>query len=145
MRRFLEIARVVHEYFLQSRSIGHFALVTDVTMKSDEKPTELAQADFSGPIIGIETGHDETLTFMSKGYATADIVKQCRRLNAAGIGILFLPGRYCRKRTRNRERTGNNKDMQPDEPMAYWHQRAHGVPELEAVPRDGEGALGRSR
>ncbi len=89
-RRLLEIAGLVREYFPQSKSIGCFARVTDVTMKSDEELAELARAGFDRLTIGIETGYDEALAFMDKGYEAADIVEQCRRLDAAGIGYAFF-------------------------------------------------------
>lgn len=34
---------------------------------------------------GVETGDDEALAFMDKGYTARDIVEQCARLDAAGI------------------------------------------------------------
>ncbi|MEI3376413.1 MAG: radical SAM protein [Coriobacteriales bacterium] len=89
-RRLLEIAELVHEYFPQCKSIGCFARVTDVTMKSDEELVELAAAGFDGLTIGIETGYDEALAFMGKGYEAADIVRECRRLDAVGIGYAFF-------------------------------------------------------
>ena len=89
-RRLLEIATLVHEYFPQCKSIGCFARVTDVTMKSGEELAELARAGFDGLTIGIETGYDEALVFMDKGYEAADIVRECRRLDAAGIGYAFF-------------------------------------------------------
>lgn len=89
-QRLLEIAGLVHEYFPQTRSIGCFSRVTDVTMKSDEDLAALARADFDGLTIGIETGYDEALAFMDKGYEAGDIVRECRRLDAVGIGYAFF-------------------------------------------------------
>lgn len=86
----------MHEYFPQSRSIGCFSHVTNVAMKSDEKLAKLALAGFDRLTIGIETDYDDALAFMNKGYAAADIVEQCHRLDAAGISYAFLPDRHCR-------------------------------------------------
>lgn len=85
-RRLLEIAGLVHERFPQSRSIGCFTRVIDVAMKSDEKLAKLALAGFDRLTIGIKSGYDEALAFMGKGYEAVDIVEQCHRLDAAGIG-----------------------------------------------------------
>ncbi len=43
---------------------------------------------------GVETGDDEALAFMDKGYTARDIVEQCARLDAAGIGyaLFYLAG-----------------------------------------------------
>ncbi len=86
----LEIADLVHRYFPQARSIGCFARVTDVSSKTDEELIALAKAGFDGLTIGIETGDDVALAFMNKGYKAKDIVEQCRRLDAAGIGYAFF-------------------------------------------------------
>lgn len=89
-RRLLEITGLVHEYFPQTRSIGCFSRVTDVAMKSDEELAKLALAGFDGLTIGIESGYDEALAFMDKGYEAGDIVRECRRLDEAGISYAFF-------------------------------------------------------
>lgn len=86
----LEIAELVRRYFPDCSSIGCFARVSDVAMKTDEELADLAQVGFDGLTIGVETGDDEALAFMSKGYEAKDIVEQCRRLDAAGIGYAFF-------------------------------------------------------
>ena len=50
----------------------------------------LRQAGYNGLTIGVETGDDQAMAFMDKGYTAADIVRQCRRLDAAGIGYHFF-------------------------------------------------------
>jgi len=50
----------------------------------------LRQAGYDGLTIGVETGDDEALRFMDKGYTAADIVKQCRRLDQTGIHYSFF-------------------------------------------------------
>ena len=45
---------------------------------------------YDGLTIGIETGDDEALRFMNKGYTSADIIEQCQRLDAAGIHYSFF-------------------------------------------------------
>lgn len=86
----LDIANLAHRYFPQLESIGCFARVTDVATKTDEELDALAQAGFDGLTIGIETGDDKALAFMNKGYEAIDIVEQCARLDAAGIGYAFF-------------------------------------------------------
>lgn len=89
-KHLLEIADLVHKYFPGCRSIGCFSRVTDVTSKTDAELQELAAAGYDGLTIGIETGDDEALAFMSKGYEAKDIVEQCARLDAAGIAYAFF-------------------------------------------------------
>ncbi|MCI8623388.1 MAG: radical SAM protein [Provencibacterium sp.] len=88
--RLMAIAGLIQKYVPSIQSIGCFARITDITQKSDEELAVLHRAGYDGLTIGIETGDDEALRFMNKGYAAADIVKQCRRLDEAGIGYSFF-------------------------------------------------------
>lgn len=89
-RRLMDIADLIRQYMPSIKTIGCFARITDVTLKSDEELASLHQAGYDGLTIGIETGDDEALDFMNKGYAAADIVEQCRRLDRVGIGYSFF-------------------------------------------------------
>ena len=88
--RLMAIADLIRQYIPSIKTIGCFARITDVTLKSDEELASLHQAGYDGLTIGIETGDDEALRFMNKGYAAADIVKQCQRLDQAGIHYSFF-------------------------------------------------------
>lgn len=89
-RRLLQIAALIHERFPECASIGCFSRVTDVAGKTDEELRALAAAGYDGLTLGIETGDDEALAFMNKGYKARDIVEQCTRLDAAGISYAFF-------------------------------------------------------
>ena len=89
-KHLLEIAALVHMYFPGCESIGCFSRITDITRKTDDELNELATAGYDGLTIGIETGDDDALAFMNKGYEAAEIVKQCARLDAAGIAYAFF-------------------------------------------------------
>ena len=88
--RLMAIADLIRQYVPSIKTIGCFARITDVTLKSDEELVSLHRAGYDGLTIGIETGDDEALKFMNKGYAAADIVKQCQRLDRAGIHYSFF-------------------------------------------------------
>lgn len=88
--RLMAIADLIRKYIPSIKTIGCFARITDITLKSDEELASLRQAGYDGLTIGIETGDDEALRFMNKGYAAADIVKQCQRLDQAGIHYSFF-------------------------------------------------------
>ena len=88
--RLMAIADLIRQYVPSIKTIGCFARITDVTLKSDEELASLHRAGYDGLTIGIETGDDEALKFMNKGYAAADIVKQCQRLDRAGIHYSFF-------------------------------------------------------
>lgn len=84
------ISGLIQKYIPSVKTIGCFARITDIASKSDEELASLRRAGFDGLTIGIETGDDEALRFMNKGYASDDIVKQCSRLDHAGIRYSFF-------------------------------------------------------
>ncbi len=88
--KLLTIGKMVRKYFSENRTIGCFARVTDVTAKTDEELEQLKAIGYDGLTIGIETGDDEALSFMNKGYLSKDIVVQCKRLDRAGISYNFF-------------------------------------------------------
>lgn len=88
--RLLEIASLIHDYLPANKSIGCFSRITDITLKSDDELLQLQKAGFDGLTIGIETGDDEALEFMNKGYYSQDILTQCKRLDTAGISYNFF-------------------------------------------------------
>lgn len=88
--RLTKVAGLIRKYFPEINTIGCFSRITDITLKSDEELLALKKVGYDGLTIGIETGDDEALTFMNKGYTAADIVTQCKRLDAAGISYNFF-------------------------------------------------------
>lgn len=88
--RLLSIAGLIKKYLPETESIGCFARVTDIGLKSDEELAALRNAGYTGLTIGVETGDEEALNFMNKGYHAADIVTQCQRLDKAGIRYSFF-------------------------------------------------------
>ena len=88
--KLLTIAELIHEYFPNNQSIGCFARITDATQKTDEDLKKLRAAGYDGLTIGMETADDEALAFMNKGYQSKDILRQCKRLDDAGISYRFF-------------------------------------------------------
>ena len=91
-----EIAYLSKQYLNRLKTIGCFARITDITPKSIGELKQLHGCGFNGITIGVETGDDETLAFMNKGYSSADILEQCRKLDEAGIeyDFFYLTGIY---------------------------------------------------
>lgn len=79
------IADLVHKYFPECSTIGCFARVTDVSIKTDEELKALNGLGYDGLTIGVETGDGEALNFMQKGYSPDEIVEQSHRLDVANI------------------------------------------------------------
>ena len=88
--RLMVISELIHRYIPANQTIGCFARITDITPKTDDELISLREAGYDGLTIGIETGDDEALQFMNKGYKSSDIVEQCRRLDRAGISYYFF-------------------------------------------------------
>ncbi len=86
----MEISALVKRYFPTCESIGSFARITDIELKSDEELQRLKSAGFDGLTIGMETADEEALQFMNKGYGKKDILVQCGRLDKAGISYKFF-------------------------------------------------------
>ena len=66
--RLIEIAERIQNHFPGNRSIGCFSRITDITLKSDKELLELHAAGYDYLTIGVETGDDNALEFMNKGY-----------------------------------------------------------------------------
>ena len=90
VRKLKTIAELIRRYFPSAESIGCFARVTDVSLKSGEELAELRQLGYDRITIGVETGDDRALAFMNKGYPARAIIDEARRLDAAGISYYFF-------------------------------------------------------
>ncbi len=84
------LAEQIHTVLPSVKSIGSFARITDIAPKTDEELARLRDLGYDGLTIGIETGDDEALRFMDKGYTSSDIIGQCQRLDAANIHYSFF-------------------------------------------------------
>lgn len=88
--RLLEISRLIGQYLPSVKTIGCFARITDVGLKTDGELEQLKAAGYDGLTVGVETGDGPSLAFMDKGYTPEDISVQCQRLDRAGIGYNFF-------------------------------------------------------
>lgn len=88
--RLLDISSLIKKYFSTNQSICCFSRIKDITLKTDEELIELRKAGYNWLTIGIETGDEEALEFMNKGYKAQDIITQCKRLYNLGISCNFF-------------------------------------------------------
>lgn len=88
------LADLIHDYLPRCRSIGCFARITDIRTKTDDQLHDLRQRGFDGLSIGMESGDDEVLRRMNKGYSAADVSEQLSRIDQAGIrySLFYLIG-----------------------------------------------------
>ena len=90
------IVRLSKQYLQKLTNIGCFARITDIMPKSIEELKELRAVGYNRITIGVETGDNEALEFMNKGYSSADILEQCGKLSEADIeyNFFYLTGIY---------------------------------------------------
>ena len=78
----------------QIESIGGFARISDIKVKTQEELCELRAIGYNAISIGTETGDDKTLEYMHKGYTANDIIEQLHRLDNAKIeyNVTYMNG-----------------------------------------------------
>jgi len=81
----LNIAEMIHEALPNVRSIGCYARIPNVTSKTDAELAALAAAGYDNINIGVESGLDDVLAFMNKGFTVEEARLQFARLHAAGL------------------------------------------------------------
>lgn len=87
--RLVRLVDRIRDFLPKVQTIGMFARITDIAAKSDEQLRELRARGITGLSIGTETGDDPSLAFMNKGCTATDMLRQCRRLDRAGIEYYF--------------------------------------------------------
>ena len=83
-------ALTVRDYLIQCQVIAMFASIRDIKNKEVWQLKKLRAMGINGLSIGVESGDDETLALANKGYTSADILEQCRKLDEAGIEYYFV-------------------------------------------------------
>ncbi len=91
--KLLKIGGLFKKYLPYGR-ISTYARVDDLMRKSVDEMRALKEAGWEDLVVGFETGDDDALAFMHKGYTSADIIEGCRRLEEAGVDyrMIFLGG-----------------------------------------------------
>lgn len=80
----------VRDYLIKCQSIAMFASIRDIKNKEVWQLRKLRAMGVNGLSIGTESGDDDTLMLANKGYASQDILEQCRKLDEAGIEYYFV-------------------------------------------------------
>jgi len=91
--RLKTIGKLIRKY-LPKANIGTYARVDSVIHKTVDELKELRETGFNDLVIGIESGDDEVLRMMNKGYTSKQILTECRKLEEAGINyyVIYLGG-----------------------------------------------------
>ncbi len=83
-------AMTVRDYLIKCQTIAMFASIRDIQNKEVWQLKKLRAMGINGLSIGTESGDDEVLALANKGYTSADILEQCRKLDEAGIEYYFV-------------------------------------------------------
>lgn len=88
-----EVGELFQRYFPGSE-IATYARVSDFKKKSVEDIRKLKSLGFDNLVVGVETGDDDVLQRMNKGYSAQDIVEQLGKLDEVGVKyrITYLGG-----------------------------------------------------
>ena len=79
------IADMIHEALPYVESIGCYARIPNVAAKTGDELAMLATKGYADINIGVESGLDDVLAFMNKGYDVATAREQFARLHKAGL------------------------------------------------------------
>jgi radical SAM superfamily enzyme YgiQ (UPF0313 family) len=74
--RLMRVAEMIYEKLPWVKSIGAFARVTNFRNKTEEQLRNLAAARYSRLTVGVETGDDQLLTRMNKGYVSDEVLEE---------------------------------------------------------------------
>lgn len=88
--RLLDLGLLIRKYLRYCESIGMFAHISDIKSKTVEELKNLRHLGFDSISIGTESGDDDTLAVMNKGYSANDIIEQCKKLEKANIRYNFV-------------------------------------------------------
>ena len=83
--RLKRIGELIGEHIPNINSIGCYATIPSILRKTPEQLRELAELGYSNLNIGLESGLDDVLTFMNKGFTASEAREALLRLNDAGI------------------------------------------------------------
>lgn len=89
----IQLAKLVKQY-QPDANIATYARIDSFFHKTTEELKQLHALGYNDLVIGIESGDDRTLREVNKGYTSQDILRECRKLEAAGIRyyVIYLGG-----------------------------------------------------
>lgn len=83
--RLKKIAEMINNYFPECKTITMYASIQNIQSKSDEDLKELKNCGINDLWVGIESGWNQVILDINKGYTVDEARRELARLNAAGI------------------------------------------------------------
>lgn len=81
----MEIAGMIHDTLPSVQSIGCYGRMDDLTAFSVDQLRDMHETGYEQLVFGLESGDDEVLAFMDKGYDSALALEQGLKLGEAGM------------------------------------------------------------
>lgn len=90
LERFAEL----RDKYLPKAHISMYARVDDLVRKSLEDMKKLREMNYDDVVVGFESGDDDVLAHVNKGYTRDDVLAGCKKLEEAGIPyrMIYLGG-----------------------------------------------------
>jgi len=83
--RLKKIAEMINDYFPECKTITMYASIQNIQSKSDEDLKELKACGINDLWVGVESGWNQVVLDIKKGYTVEEAKTELARLNAAGI------------------------------------------------------------
>lgn len=88
------IANKIIDFFPEMETITMYASIRNIKSKTDEELGELRDVRINDLWVGLESGNDDVIQHLNKGYTLSDAQQQLERLNRVGIrhNSIFMLG-----------------------------------------------------
>ena len=89
----IRVWELIKRYYPEAR-LSTYAIITDFRNKTVDDIRRIKASGLDDLVIGIESGDDEVLEAVDKGYKSDEIIEACRRLDEAGLDyrMIYLGG-----------------------------------------------------
>lgn len=93
VKRLESWADLVHRYYPDAY-IACYARIDSTFKKSVDDLRHLHEIGYDDIVIGVESAWDEVLDHVNKGYTAADVLRECKKYEEAGIRyrVIYLSG-----------------------------------------------------
>ena len=83
--KLLHIADLIHQYLPKVETMTCYCSIGDLKHKTHEELLELRKAGYNQLYIGLETGYEPAMKFITKGYSLADAEQNLDKILKAGF------------------------------------------------------------
>lgn len=124
--RLMGLMRTARKHMPHLREFAMYARIDDIAAKSDDDLARLAADGLDALHVGIESGCDDILADMHKGFTADEAVCQLHRLDAAGIGYhLTIIGGLGGRAHSHFHALGTARLIDQVNPRSIWHLKLH--------------------